>query len=84
MGFTFARSAATFTKVLSQSNAGIIGFRLRGSKDQETLLEFDLSQGEMVFDRKNLETFLLKLAVVCWNQLVNLNYSFDFSWIVFQ
>ena len=41
---------ATFD--LSQSNAGIIGFRLRGSKDQETLLEFDLSHGEMIFDRR--------------------------------
>ena len=40
---------ATFD--LSESNSGLIGFRLRGSSDQQTLLEFDLRQGEMIFDR---------------------------------
>ena len=40
---------ATFD--LSESNSSLIGFRLRGSSDQQTLLEFDISQGEMIFDR---------------------------------
>ena len=40
---------ATFD--LTESSAEVIGFRLRGSVKQQTLLEFDLRLGEMIFDR---------------------------------
>jgi len=36
---------------LSETNAQCIFFRLRGSAQQETKLEFDLAKGEMIFDR---------------------------------
>ena len=36
---------------LSETSAQQIVFRLRGSTDQETELEFDLAKGEMIFDR---------------------------------
>ena len=36
---------------LSETSAQQIVFRLRGSTDQETELEFDLTKGEMIFDR---------------------------------
>ncbi|MBF0289841.1 MAG: glycoside hydrolase family 32 protein [SAR324 cluster bacterium] len=42
---------ATFD--LTESTAEAIGFVLRGSEDQQTLLEFDLRLGEMIFDRTN-------------------------------
>ena len=37
---------------LTESSAEVIGFRIRGSVEQQTLLEFDLRLGEMIFDRK--------------------------------
>ena len=36
---------------LSETSAQQIVFRLRGSAEQETKLEFDLAKGEMIFDR---------------------------------
>ncbi len=36
---------------MSETSAQQIVFRLRGSAEQETKLEFDLAKGEMIFDR---------------------------------
>ena len=40
---------ATFD--LTESSAELIGFRIRGSLEQQTLLGFNLRLGEMIFDR---------------------------------
>ena len=36
---------------LTQTSADVIGFGLRSSREHETLLEFDLAHGEIIFDR---------------------------------
>ena len=48
---TYPSSSREFFPLYFQRNSRLIGFRLRGSSDQQTLLEFDLRQGEMIFDR---------------------------------
>jgi beta-fructofuranosidase len=54
--FSFAAGDGVHCEViasfdLSETNAQYIVFRLRGSAQQETKLEFDLAKGEMIFDR---------------------------------